>query len=333
MKREVDVTNIWNIDCDNLKAYAVLIENDFEVANVVVYYDEPTLRYSIGNKNSEMNEEFCKKAFGKLIMDKFEYYVNLPKISKCSRLLQEIYDNILDSDSSMYYITEEDLKEQYIEEFIEEDINYLQKDIKKYNLDEVIGIDQGEYKIIGYGELETRFNDDRYLKKRIKTFNSTQEVWEEFSMCKNEEEIKKLIGDIPSKYGKFSYRIFDDDVNIYNELIEDDVLKKITINFDLETGFINYDEWTIVEPCKRLGEGWKWYQFDDESGYLSSPSGEKYMLYDLNTNEYQENINSDYQFFPLCYYYIDGEDPEKFDPFEYMEKEMIKIISKEELSL
>lgn len=161
MKREVDVTNIWNIDCDNLKAHAILIENNFEVANGVVCYDELTLRYSIGNKNSEMDEEFCKKAFVKLIMDEFEYYVNLPKISKCSKLLQSIYDDVCSSESTMCHISKDDWNNYYSDTYSENDINNLSKEIKKYGLEEIITIDDNNYKIIGYGDLETRFINDR----------------------------------------------------------------------------------------------------------------------------------------------------------------------------
>lgn len=91
---------------------------------------------------------------------------------------------------------------------------------------------------------------------------------------------------------------------------------------------------TIV-PAEKLGEGWNWHKYNDGSGHLESPDGKKYMSYDLNTNEYQETINSSYEFFPLNYYYADGIEPDKFNPFEYMEDEMSKYISKEseELSI
>ena len=39
--------------------------------------------------------------------------------------------------------------------------------IEKYNLEEVIEIDNGEYKIVGYGDLETRFLDDRNYCKEL----------------------------------------------------------------------------------------------------------------------------------------------------------------------
>lgn len=110
-----------------------------------------------------------------------------------------------------------------------------------------------------------------------------------------------------------------------NKTLSDEILKeKENIKLD---DFDDIQE--KIVPAKKLGEGWNWHKYDDGSGHLESPDGKEYMLYDLCTNEYQETINSSYDFFPLNYYYADGVDPDKFKPFEYMEDEMIKYISKE----
>lgn len=76
----------------------------------------------------------------------------------------------------------------------------------------------------------------------------------------------------------------------------------------------------IIVPAETL-KGWNWHKYNDGSGSLHSPNGNKYMSYDLSTNEYKERDDSKYyDFFPLSYYYIDGEDPKTFKPFKYMEK-------------
>ena len=239
----------------------------------------------------------------------------------------------------MCHITDEDWKEQYSDEFTDEDFDLLQKEIIKYDLQEVIGIDDGGYKIVGYGALATRFNDNRNLKRVPKTFNNIYEVWEEFSKCNTEDEIINLIEDIPKKFGSFSYTISDDNefvqvTNTYEEY--GDINTKI-VEFDLETGGKEYKDETDIIPAKKLGEGWYWHKYDDGSGHLESPDGKRYMSYDLDTNEYMETENSNYSFFPLNYYYLDGEDPDKFKPFDYMEDEMIDNVlkreNKEELSL
>lgn len=84
----------------------------------------------------------------------------------------------------------------------------------------------------------------------------------------------------------------------------------------------------IIVPAKKLGYGdWFWHKYNDGSGYLESLSGKKYMSYDLATNEYEIYSGSGkYNFFPLSTYYADGVDPAEFEPFEYMEDEMLYYV-------
>ena len=57
------------------------------------------------------------------------------------------------------------------------------------------------------------------------------------------------------------------------------------------------------------------------------------MIYDLETNEYKFDKDSDYDFFPLSYYYGDGVDPKDFKPFEYMEEEILTKYLHQEISI
>ena len=164
LHRNIEILNTWLSDYDDLCCNAILSENGKQVANIIASYDENSLRYSIGNKDSEMSEDFVKKAFKNLIYDDFDTYLNLPKISECSSLLQEIYDNVCSSDASMCHITDEDWKEFYSDEYTDKDFENLKLEVEKYGLKDVVGINDGEYKILGYGDLETRFNDDRRLE-------------------------------------------------------------------------------------------------------------------------------------------------------------------------
>ncbi len=99
---------------------------------------------------------------------------------------------------------------------------------------------------------------------------------------------------------------------------------------DIEIFGDSYDEEEDEEvtkiPAKKLEEGWIWHTYSDGSGHLESPEGKRYMEYDLETHEYKRTPNSNYEFFPLKYYYADGVDPEKFEPFSYMEEEMISYV-------
>lgn len=85
-----------------------------------------------------------------------------------------------------------------------------------------------------------------------------------------------------------------------------------------------------IFPTKFLGKGWSWHCYSDGSGHLESLDGKKYMSYDLWTNEYLEYANiNDYKLFPLSYYYADGIDPKEFEPFDWMEHEMLEILQRE----
>lgn len=85
----------------------------------------------------------------------------------------------------------------------------------------------------------------------------------------------------------------------------------------------NEEELIIIES-KNLGEGWYWYKYDDGTGHLESPDKEKYMNYDLSTNEYKLTEESSWEVFPLSYYYADGAELDEFDPFQFMEQEILK---------
>lgn len=97
--------------------------------------------------------------------------------------------------------------------------------------------------------------------------------------------------------------------------------KKISKMLEQEELKLCEEGLTIIES-KSL-EGWHWYKYDDGSGHLESPNKEEYMSYDLSTNEYRITKESDWELFPLSYYYADGVEPEKFDPFKFMEQEML----------
>ena len=163
INRNIKILNVFATDYDDIRCNAILSVDDKEVANIIASYDEATLRYSIGNKDSEMNEEFVRKAFEEVIKNDFDDYLKLPKISECSALLQDVYDCVCSSDSCMCHIDENDWEDSFADKYDEEDIKILEKEIKKYGLSEVIGINEDDYKIIGYGDLETRFNDDRNI--------------------------------------------------------------------------------------------------------------------------------------------------------------------------
>lgn len=162
----VDVDCTWKTDYGDYRCFATIGCNKNELGNVIVSYDEDTIRNLTGNIKENLKEQELKNAFAVLISNNIEKYIKLPKTSECSNLLKEIYDSVCFSDASMCHIIDyEDWGDFYDEIYSEKDIENLKLEIKKYKLDDVIEVDTGEYLIVGYSDLETRFIDDRNIKE------------------------------------------------------------------------------------------------------------------------------------------------------------------------
>lgn len=111
--------------------------------------------------HADSSEEIEEKLL-KSLQEKEGAEFSAPKASELSLLLQYVYDFVCESESNMCHIDYDDWEELKKEnDFSEEDINTLREEIKKYHLDNCITLDDSEYKICGYGELQCCFNDDR----------------------------------------------------------------------------------------------------------------------------------------------------------------------------
>ena len=161
LNRTVKVNSIYETSFDDVRCDAILCINKNPVSNIISSYPADELNFRCNN-----DPNLVKEAVRTAILDDFDKYMELPKISKCSKLLQEVYDDVCESDASMCHITQEDWNQFYKDNFTEKDIDNLKKEVKELGLQEAITFDDAEYKIVGWGDLETRFNDDRYLQNR-----------------------------------------------------------------------------------------------------------------------------------------------------------------------
>ena len=161
LNRTVRINSIYDTDFDDVRCDAILCINKIPVANIIGSYEADELNMRCNN-----DPNLAKEAVRIAILDDFDKYMELPKISNCSKLLQEIYDAVCESDASMCYITNEDWNEFYNDNFTEKDVDNLKKEVKELGLQDVITFDDGEYKILGYGDLETKFNDDRTIERK-----------------------------------------------------------------------------------------------------------------------------------------------------------------------
>ena len=162
MKYQYEILNYWN-DYDDLYVnYIVKNLDTNERANVIGYYNTFNIGCDYNNATTKIIEESLYSLISKNNGAEFR----LPKVSKLSPLLKYIYDFVCESGSNMCHIDYNDWKElKENEDFSELDILTLKKEIKKYNLNDLIIVNDGEYKICGYGCLQTKFNDDREKRR------------------------------------------------------------------------------------------------------------------------------------------------------------------------
>lgn len=162
----VNVCDVWETDYGDYKALAEIGKNKELEGTIITSYDEQVIRNITDKEKGSLTVNELKNAFAVLICSDIEKYLKLPTISNVSKLLKEIYDCVVTSESSMCHIDYNEWEDFY-DDYNERDIEKLKKEIEKYNLKEVIEIDNGEYKIVGYGDLETRFLDDRNYCKEL----------------------------------------------------------------------------------------------------------------------------------------------------------------------
>lgn len=162
----VNVCDVWKTDYGDYKALAEIGQNKELKGTIITSYDEQVIRNITDIEKGSLTVNGLKNAFAVLICSDIEKYLKLPTISNVSKLLKEIYDCVVTSECSMCHIDYNEWEDFY-DDYNESDIEQLKKEIEKYNLEEVIVIDNGEYKIVGYGDLETRFLDDRNYCKEL----------------------------------------------------------------------------------------------------------------------------------------------------------------------
>ncbi len=153
-KQKVEIISFWESDFDDVRCNANLYKNNKHIGNITCSFD--------GFIYEKPDDGSNKERLRSLIHYNFDDYGKLPKISKCSKLLQKVYDEVCESESSMCHITQDDWNEYY-SNFSEKDVDKLKEEVEKYNLKDVVSFNEREYKILGWANLETCFVDDRNL--------------------------------------------------------------------------------------------------------------------------------------------------------------------------
>lgn len=156
----VNVKGIWETGFKDIQAYI-----ETEKGNFVASYEDSMLSNILGIDTDDLYDLIGKtdfnsleNVFATLVFKDKESYFKLPKLSKCSNLLQKLFETVLESDNGMFFYEYEDWEN---DGHTEEDLNILEKEIKKYGLQEVIEIKENNCIITCYSDLITRFIDDR----------------------------------------------------------------------------------------------------------------------------------------------------------------------------
>ena len=158
MKYKYEILNYWNDQDDLYVNYLVEDLDNHDKANVINYFNTS----DIGCDYNTASEEEITNSLYRLIERNDGVEFKMPKVSDLSPLLKYVYDFVCECESNMCHIDYDDWEELKAEhDFSEDDIKTLYEEVEKYHLDDYITICDGEYKICGYGCLQTMFNDDR----------------------------------------------------------------------------------------------------------------------------------------------------------------------------
>ena len=158
---EYRILNYWDNNEDLYVNYVVENLKNYSKANVVNVFSVSDLDCDYYNALSDEIDD----AVYKLIKNHSGWEFNINKVSKLSPLLKDIYDCVCESEASMCHIDYDDWNELVKEiGYTENDFNNLKDEVERYNLKDFLVLDDGEYKICGYGGLQCCFNDDRASK-------------------------------------------------------------------------------------------------------------------------------------------------------------------------
>lgn len=153
-KRGFEVFSSWKSDYGDVRYNCVLYEDKKPIANVIISLE---IYWGLeAKKQVEVLKDHLDYSFG--------MYKGLPTLDRCSKLLQEIYDTVANSDNEMCHIDKDDWKElceKY--NYTNDDLIDLEEEVGKLALKDVVTINEDNYVIVGYGDLPTRFNDNRRL--------------------------------------------------------------------------------------------------------------------------------------------------------------------------
>lgn len=138
--------NIWfNEEKENRKIDLIntnIIES-YYLYNILISHDGiPKINIVIKTEDSFENEDLKNEMLSEMY-DKYIDYLEYPKLSNCSPLLQDLYNQILNSSELKIVVTNEDWEKDYLGKYTEEDYERLIDETHKLGLN--LGIELNDY--------------------------------------------------------------------------------------------------------------------------------------------------------------------------------------------
>ena len=179
---EWDKFNVWfNEEKENKKIQFIntnILNEDYLYEVLISHNGISKISMSIKTENDINNNDEMYELLS-TIYDKYIDYIDLPKLSECSPLLQELYKLIASSDKNGVVISIDDWERQFIDKYTEKDYEKL--------------VDEKNYFHLTFGlELDNDHcdYDDYYYE------NDEDEEIDEFKILIN----KELLGEINNDY-------------------------------------------------------------------------------------------------------------------------------------
>lgn len=166
LNRKVLILGNWENDEDCINCNAILVKDKIPIANIIDSFNKEMFQ----EKGSINNKQVLKS----MIYDNFEKYENLPKLSKTSKMLQDIYIEVSTNESKMAFIDDDFWNTEFKDRYTDKDIECLKKEANRLKLEDVITFNQDNCKITAYSGILNKFNDNRHLRIDVKTYNKYQ---------------------------------------------------------------------------------------------------------------------------------------------------------------
>lgn len=155
----VNVLDVWKETEDETSRYCAIAEigKNAVVGKIYIEFDTKEVEGLIlqcEKTTDKFAKEQLQNSIACHILRDFDKYISLPKLAETSELLQCCFNNLIESDNTMFFIENAEELNDY--DFTIKDLKILKAEIEKYSLQDVVVL--YDYDLItAYGDLRKKF--------------------------------------------------------------------------------------------------------------------------------------------------------------------------------